>query len=370
MGQTFSLEHENNEDLPSTKAILLLTYECGNLKPLSFLDFIKAPVIYTSSPILMIEPLDGAPAPLVESHQDKMSHTDLLRTVHQTYRITPYQFKKFRLWLFAAYTVSQTLIHEVIEFSRCYNFSSFVSTAAVDASSVFYDLGKQSKSLSSIMRPPSSLRASSPMKPTTQLAQNPLILRRSQQRPQQTLPIQTTFMTIPNNDLNQISTSTSSANAYDLVDDGLYIGSEMAAANKEMLKEIGITHIVNLNGHNTAAAFPDGFQYYTVKMSDSCFEELDEEFWKAVDFTKNAILKGGRVLVHCRLGISRSAALCVAYLMEKKKMTFDQAFASLKSKRPAVNINQGFVEQLKSKEQLSKTQPFRGKPPLLNLARL
>lgn len=54
--------------------------------------------------------------------------------------------------------------------------------------------------------------------------------------------------------------------------------------------------------------------------------------------------------------------------MEKKKLSYDAAFALVKTKRPAVNINQGFVTQLKEKEMMSKTVPFgRGKPPLLKI---
>ncbi|OHS93063.1 hypothetical protein TRFO_12079 [Tritrichomonas foetus] len=417
MGQSFSLEHDICAAHKPTKAIMMLAYERGNLTPISFLDFVKGPVSYSSNPILLVEPFDGAPPTLTcDQPAEKHSHTDLLRTVHQNYRITPYQFKTFRLWMLVANTISQALIQEVIEFSRSYNFSNFHCNLAIEASSLFYDT-KHATSFSAIMRPPSAgFRSSSPLKPTTQLSQNPLLLRRSQQQqtpssigttvsvgsstnggnPNSLLSatpclLQTTFMSVPqlqaidlnhsnfnggnNFNLNSTinptnfnnSTNANQTNAYDEVDDGLYIGSEIAAQNRELLKNIGITHIVNLNGHHTIAAFPDGFQYFTVKMSDSCFEELDEEFWKAVEFTKRAINQGGKVLVHCRLGISRSAALCVAYLMERKKMSFDTAFLALKAKRPAVNINQGFVEQLKSKEQMSKTAPFRGKPPLLKL---
>ena len=159
------------------------------------------------------------------------------------------------------------------------------------------------------------------------------------------------------------------ANAYDMVDDGLYIGNEMTASNREILTELGITHIVTLNGDTWQSICLEGFTCFTVNMNDSSFQTLDDQFWDAVGFTKRAINGGGKVFVHCRRGISRSAALCVAYLMDKKKLSYDTAFAILKTKRPAVNINPGFIEQLRSREQMSKTGPFqgRGKPPLLKL---
>lgn len=102
MGQTFSLKHEinNTGNINNTSAVMLLVYEKSSLTPLSFLDFLREPVSYASNPIIMIEPFQGEVPPLDNQTKDKISHSDFLRTVHQNYRITPYQFKTFRLWLF------------------------------------------------------------------------------------------------------------------------------------------------------------------------------------------------------------------------------------------------------------------------------
>lgn len=376
MGQVFSLEHEQDCSNPNTKALMLLTYEKNSLTPISFLDFIDQPVSFCSKPILLIEPFEGDFPEIAPTPEKKYSHVDLLRTVHQNYRIATYKFRTYCLWLLTSNTISQALISEIIEFSRTFPFHEYTCKTGIDSSALFYDL-KNVKSFSAAMSPPSgSLRASSPTHPTSQLSGQPsstLFLRRSAQRARP-CNIQTTFLTIGQRDtfndisLTDVTVSYPNTNPYDFVDDGFYIGSENAAQDTEMLHKIGITHIVNLNGYTTTSTFSDGFQYYNVKMSDCVFEELNEDFWNAVEFTKRAINNGGTVFVHCRLGISRSAALCVAYLMEKKKISFDAAFALLKTKRPAVNINQGFVTQLKEKEMMSKTGPFqRGKSPLLKI---
>lgn len=384
MGQVFSLEHEQNSSSPNKQALMLLVYEKNTLTPISFLDFIDHPVSYCSNPILMIEPFTGDLPQLVEGPEKKYSQVDLLRTVHQNYRITPYKFTTYCLWLLTSNTISKTLINEIIDFSRTFPFSEYSCLNGIDASSIFYDL-KSVRSLSAALSPPTgSLRASSPTHPTAQLPGQPtttLFLRRSTQRsrPCQLCTLQTTFMSTSSNSTDSentvndpttvgVSTSYPNTNPCDFVDDGFYIGSELAAQDTDLLHKIGVTHVVNLNGFITNSTTSDGIVYYNVKMSDCVFEELNEDFWNAVEFTKRAINNGGTVFAHCRLGISRSAALGVAYLMEKKKLSYDAAFALVKTKRPAVNINQGFVTQLKEKEMMSKTVPFgRGKPPLLKI---
>jgi len=47
-------------------------------------------------------------------------------------------------------------------------------------------------------------------------------------------------------------------------------------------------------------------------------------------------LKRGGVLVHCAAGISRSASCVIAYLMEKKRMTFPSAINYVKKVRRIV----------------------------------
>ncbi|KAK8893728.1 hypothetical protein M9Y10_022157 [Tritrichomonas musculus] len=108
----------------------------------------------------------------------------------------------------------------------------------------------------------------------------------------------------------------------------------------------------NKNESENQSSGPGSFKMgrisrFNVRLSDSVFQDLNEDFWGALHFVEQAIHSGGNVLAHCRRGISRSAALCVAYLMDDRGMSFDDAFALLKRQRPSVNINQGFEDQLR-----------------------
>lgn len=55
---------------------------------------------------------------------------------------------------------------------------------------------------------------------------------------------------------------------------------------------------------------------------------------------------GGKTLVHCVAGVSRSATLCIAYLMKYQHMSLLQAYNYVKSKRPQIKPNNGFFRQL------------------------
>lgn len=55
---------------------------------------------------------------------------------------------------------------------------------------------------------------------------------------------------------------------------------------------------------------------------------------------------GGRVLVHCYVGRSRSAALVLAFLMARRGMPLREAMATLRRVRPQARPNSGFYREL------------------------
>ena len=52
---------------------------------------------------------------------------------------------------------------------------------------------------------------------------------------------------------------------------------------------------------------------------------ITEHVDDVVDFIDAALREGGKVLVNCNLGMSRSAACACAYLIVRQKMTLNQA---------------------------------------------
>lgn len=67
----------------------------------------------------------------------------------------------------------------------------------------------------------------------------------------------------------------------------------------------------------------------------------------------------GNVLVHCSAGVSRSGSIVIGYMMYRYGMNLQESVRYVKSKRPVVNPNSGFIRQLKfwSSSQFKFTGP-------------
>ncbi len=132
----------------------------------------------------------------------------------------------------------------------------------------------------------------------------------------------------------------------EIIKDFLYMGSDQVAQNKELLASRKITHIVNCAADYSDNYFPTEFKYKSYYLKDTVQENIECCFYDTIDFIKSAQSSGGRVFVHCIQGISRSATLCIAYLIFELKMTHQAAFALLQKERPIANPNMIFNVQL------------------------
>ena len=80
--------------------------------------------------------------------------------------------------------------------------------------------------------------------------------------------------------------------------------------------------------------------------------EIQAQQWfePAFEILDKAVFGGEKTLVHCSEGKSRSAAILIAYLVNRFKVSAEQATRFLQSKRPIVKP--GFIQELKAYEQL------------------
>ncbi|XP_053135598.1 dual specificity protein phosphatase 18 [Hemicordylus capensis] len=129
------------------------------------------------------------------------------------------------------------------------------------------------------------------------------------------------------------------------ITNSLFISNGEAANNKVFLYANQITTVINVSVEVVNTYFPDIY-YIHVPVTDSPHSRLYDFFDPVADKIRNVELNQGRTLVHCAAGVSRSAALGIAYLMKYHSMTLANAHAWTKSCRPIIRPNNGFWQQL------------------------
>ncbi|XP_053320575.1 dual specificity protein phosphatase 26 [Spea bombifrons] len=131
---------------------------------------------------------------------------------------------------------------------------------------------------------------------------------------------------------------------------GLYLGDQEIAANKGELLTMGITHVLNASH----SRWRGGEEYYKgmeisymgIEAQDSPVFDMSVHFYPAAEFIHKALRqKRGKILVHCAVGVSRSATLVLAYLMIHHNMTLVDAITTVKDRRGIIP-NRGFLRQL------------------------
>ncbi|XP_074604550.1 uncharacterized protein LOC141857874 [Brevipalpus obovatus] len=136
----------------------------------------------------------------------------------------------------------------------------------------------------------------------------------------------------------------------------LYLGSQKDAFNKDLLKALNITYELNVS---TTCPKPDHVQeshFLRIPVNDSYTERLLPYFPIAFDFLERVRKSEECALVHCLAGISRSATIVIAYLMKHSRLTLDDAYRYVKSKRATISPNFHFLGQLLEYEEILKRE--------------
>jgi len=132
--------------------------------------------------------------------------------------------------------------------------------------------------------------------------------------------------------------------------DNVFVGNYAFALNKKMLLDNKITYILNCgNGLKNFYEKERIFKYLHIPLYDSKTQELESYTQKINNFIEEGSTNNNKILIHCGEGVSRSAAVCLLYLITKKGMTFSKAKETFTKKRAACCPNDGFVLKLKQK---------------------
>jgi hypothetical protein len=82
-----------------------------------------------------------------------------------------------------------------------------------------------------------------------------------------------------------------------------------AALSTDVRKKFGITHVLSVCTEYSSA----DHNHLTIPVQDSEYEDLLIHLPRGCSFIQSALDQGGKVLVHCAMGVSRSPTMVCAY---------------------------------------------------------
>jgi hypothetical protein len=135
----------------------------------------------------------------------------------------------------------------------------------------------------------------------------------------------------------------------------LYLGDQWSVSNVYRLKELGISHVLSVNGMpreqlkwiREEIFQPAGIIHKHVQGEDEEFYDMIGEHWEECkEFLATVRNNGGRVVVHCAAGINRSGLIaCAAHMVLERKPVLS-VVQSVISKRGYLLWNKSFRKQL------------------------
>ncbi|GMH92416.1 hypothetical protein TrVE_jg3638 [Triparma verrucosa] len=129
-----------------------------------------------------------------------------------------------------------------------------------------------------------------------------------------------------------------------LVTNNIVLGGRDEANNKGLMDKYGVTHILNVC-KQLPNFFPTDYTYLKINAMDSPDYQLVQDYAKAAAFLSHVEKINGRCLVHCIAGVSRSVTLVMMHLMRNHEVCLNQCYKHIKSCRPFIRPNEGFLFQ-------------------------
>ncbi|KAL2755843.1 hypothetical protein ACRALDRAFT_1033410 [Sodiomyces alcalophilus JCM 7366] len=125
--------------------------------------------------------------------------------------------------------------------------------------------------------------------------------------------------------------------------DYMYLGNLTHANNPDLLRALGIGQILSVG---ETATWRDGeLQEWGPDkvcviqgVQDNGIDPLTHELERCLKFIERGRRNGTATLVHCRVGVSRSATICIAEVMRELDLSFPRAYCFVRARRLNVII--------------------------------
>ncbi|KAJ1644063.1 hypothetical protein LPJ64_004233 [Coemansia asiatica] len=130
----------------------------------------------------------------------------------------------------------------------------------------------------------------------------------------------------------------------------LYLGGEDNVLD-DQLQALGIRRVLNVAREvDSGSRQQKHLQAESVEFRHMQWDhnepDLEKHFDQCFAFIDGARTRHQGVLVHCQLGVSRSASLVIAYVMRTMGMGFDSAYEYVRLRAPCICPNLSLIAQL------------------------
>ena len=182
-------------------------------------------------------------------------------------------------------------------------------------------------------------------------------------------------ITIPKNTeeekTNSLINDNNNKSSLSKITDIIYTSGYLVAKDIPFLLKNNFTHVINCSRGSSMETSNDevtdannydkspSIKYLPIFLRDDPGADLIKCFFQTIDFVENEkeSNKPKKILIHCIEGISRAPALIAGYLMWKQNIKTENAIEFIKSKRKCIDINLGFIIQLKKWENYLFSSP-------------
>lgn len=141
--------------------------------------------------------------------------------------------------------------------------------------------------------------------------------------------------------------------ASEIINNYLYLGSYTDATHKQCLISRNIKKILNISDECVVPIElykSLGIEYMNIKLSDHSDADIKTIIPLAISFIAESITSKEPILVHCKMGFSRSPSIVIAYIMRfgntsnvgETQFCYKHAFRYVKNKRELISPNFGF----------------------------
>lgn len=124
----------------------------------------------------------------------------------------------------------------------------------------------------------------------------------------------------------------------------IFLGN-YGSIKKEACKTHNISHVINCT-RDLPPPNVKTVQFHRVPVDDNPGVKILKHFEKTTRKIFDIIKTGGKVLIVCRAGISRSSTIVIAFLMRYHNMSLVDAHRLVRAQRPKIRPNDGFWRQL------------------------